>query len=61
MQEAYVELTCPNCNKLWERDPNELGDAETPFECPDCGERAPLGEFARTTRDLEVIEEMEEL
>lgn len=56
--DTFVQLDCPACEKAWERDPNELPEPDTSFTCPDCDERAPLSEFARTQRDLEVIEEL---
>lgn len=53
--ETFVELLCPECNKHWEATPAALPNTDESFDCPDCGERRPLSEFARTTRDLEVL------
>lgn len=53
--ETFVELVCPDCEKYWEASPSELPGADEPFDCPDCGERRPLSEFARSSRDLEIV------
>jgi tRNA(Ile2) C34 agmatinyltransferase TiaS len=53
--EAFVELTCPDCEKHWESSPSSLPSPGEGFQCPDCGGRHPLSEFARTARDLEVL------
>ena len=58
MQEAYAQLTCPDCEKHWETDANTAPDTDADFDCPDCGERRPLSEFAHTSRDLEVLREL---
>jgi predicted RNA-binding Zn-ribbon protein involved in translation (DUF1610 family) len=58
MQEAFAELSCPDCGKAWEVDANDAPDPETAFDCPDCGTQRPLSEFARTGRDLEVLREL---
>jgi len=58
MQEAFAELTCPDCGKLWEVDANDAPAPGATFDCPDCDSRRPLSEFARTGRDLEVLREL---
>ena len=55
MVETYVRLLCPECTKQWEAAPAELPGHDQPFECPGCGERRRLAEFARTGRDLETL------
>lgn len=55
--EAFVELVCPACEKHWEESPTELPAPNESFDCPDCGERRPLSEFARTDRDLDIVRE----
>ena len=55
--EAFVELVCPACEKYWEESPSELPAPNESFDCPDCGERRPLSEFARSDRDVELIRE----
>ena len=55
--EAFVELLCPACEKHWEASPSALPAPSEPFDCPDCGERRPLSEFARTDRDLDIVRE----
>jgi DNA-directed RNA polymerase subunit RPC12/RpoP len=58
--EAFVELVCPECSKHWEASLSELPGPKASFDCPDCGSRRPLSEFARTSRDLEVIRDSAE-
>jgi len=58
MQEAFAELSCPDCEKLWEVDANDAPAPDATFDCPDCGEARSLSEFARTGRDLEVLREL---
>jgi predicted RNA-binding Zn-ribbon protein involved in translation (DUF1610 family) len=55
--EAFAELVCPACGKYWEASPTDLPAPKESFECPDCGERRPLSEFTRTSRDLEIVRE----
>jgi len=55
MVETYVRLLCPECTKQWEAAPGELPPHDRTFDCPDCGERRRLAEFARTDRDLETL------
>lgn len=57
--EAFVELLCPNCEKHWEETPTDLPGPGRAFTCPDCGEERALSEFARTSRDLDVMRETE--
>lgn len=56
--EAFVQLACPACGKAWEASPSALPALETSFDCPDCGERRRLSEYARSHTDLEVIHDM---
>lgn len=55
MEEAYVQLLCPDCTKDWETRPNGLPSARDSFRCPDCETERPLSEFMRTERDLETL------
>jgi predicted RNA-binding Zn-ribbon protein involved in translation (DUF1610 family) len=55
MQEAYAELTCPDCDKLWEIDANTAPAPDADHRCPDCGAGYTLAEFTRTSRDLQVV------
>ena len=59
MNEAFVQLSCPECTKDWEAKPMELPARDEPFACPDCEEQRPTAEFMRTDRDLEVLKEFE--
>lgn len=57
MQEAWVQLQCPDCTEQWEANPADLHRPDREFTCKDCGGTRPLSEFARTARDFEIIEE----
>lgn len=59
MTEAWIQLTCPDCEKDWEESPSALPDPGAGFTCPDCAERRPLSEFTRTQRDFEIVEQFE--
>jgi predicted RNA-binding Zn-ribbon protein involved in translation (DUF1610 family) len=59
MNEAFVQLVCPECTKDWEAKPMDLPAADVAFSCPDCGTERPLAEFMRTERDFEVLKEFE--
>jgi predicted RNA-binding Zn-ribbon protein involved in translation (DUF1610 family) len=59
MDEAFVQLVCPECTKNWEAKPMDLPAADTDFTCPDCGTERSLAEFMRTDRDLAVLKEFE--
>ncbi|WP_255196068.1 hypothetical protein [Halorarius litoreus] len=56
MQAAFAELTCPNCAKLWEEDASYMPDPDEPFACPACTAERLTSAFARTDRDLEVLQ-----
>lgn len=57
MPEAYVNLQCPGCGKVWEGKPHRLPDRRETYRCPDCEAQHPLAEFAQSQRDLEIIDE----
>jgi predicted RNA-binding Zn-ribbon protein involved in translation (DUF1610 family) len=59
MNEAFVQLVCPDCTKDWEAPPMDLPTADADFTCPDCGTERPVAEFMRTDRDLRVLKEFE--
>jgi ribosomal protein S27E len=52
MNEAFVQLQCPDCLKDWERNHAELPAPDVTVECPDCGTTRPTSEFMRTDRDV---------
>jgi predicted RNA-binding Zn-ribbon protein involved in translation (DUF1610 family) len=54
--EAYVQVLCPGCEKLWEESPTDLPGAQAEFTCPRCGHTRRVAEFMRTDRDLEILE-----
>lgn len=58
MQEAYAELTCPDCEKLWEETATDVPAPKESFTCPSCGSQHRTAEFARTERDLAVLREL---
>lgn len=59
MTEAWIQLLCPDCREHWEANPADLPAPGEPFECSACGERRSVSEFARTGRDLEIIEQFQ--
>ncbi|SDF17098.1 DUF7836 family putative zinc-binding protein [Halorientalis regularis] len=59
MNEAFVQLLCPACEKDWEDGPTDLPAADDGFTCPDCGTERRTAEFMRTDRDLELLKEMQ--
>ncbi|SEN25640.1 hypothetical protein SAMN05216388_1002170 [Halorientalis persicus] len=58
MDQAFVQLLCPACEKDWESAPTDLPAPDAQFTCPDCGAERRTAEFMRTDRDLEVLKEM---
>jgi ssDNA-binding Zn-finger/Zn-ribbon topoisomerase 1 len=60
MNEAFVQLACPDCEKHWEDEPMDLPAPDAEFTCPDCGEQRRTSEFMRTDRDLEILQELTE-
>jgi len=58
MQEAWLQLLCPDCGKHWEATAGDLPSPETPFVCDGCGAGRPLSEFMKTARDLELLREL---
>ncbi|QIO22933.1 hypothetical protein [Haloarcula sp. JP-L23] len=59
MQEAWVQLQCPDCEENWEANVTDLSSPDTTFACKDCGHERRLAEFMKTARDLEVLEQFE--
>jgi len=57
MQEAWLQLHCPDCDKNWEAAPTDLPSPDTSFTCEDCHTERPLSEFMKTTRDLELLQQ----
>jgi predicted RNA-binding Zn-ribbon protein involved in translation (DUF1610 family) len=58
MEETYVRLLCPSCNKDWESEPGALPTPDGPFDCPDCGTERPTSEFMRTEHDLRTLKNL---
>ncbi|MFB6137636.1 MAG: hypothetical protein ABEJ42_04765 [Halobacteriaceae archaeon] len=59
MNEAYVQLLCPECQKHWEETPGDLPNHTQNFSCPGCHATRRLAEFMRTDRDLETLKRLE--
>ena len=60
MNEAYVRLLCPDCQKTWGSNPGDLPESTADFECRSCGATATVAEFMRTDRDLEILKRFHE-
>lgn len=58
MQEAWIQLSCPACGKRWQENPVELPEPRESFACEHCGEARTVSEFAKTARDLEILENL---
>jgi len=59
MEEAYVRLVCPECQKDWQSTPSELPTHDTTYHCPNCHASRRLAEFTRTDRDLQTLKELQ--
>lgn len=57
MQEAWLQLRCPDCDKHWEATATDLPSPDTGFSCDGCNAERPLSEFMKTARDLELLRE----
>ncbi|MFB6309048.1 MAG: hypothetical protein ABEH35_06940 [Haloarculaceae archaeon] len=55
MEEAYVRLLCPECQKDWESTPSDLPTPDRTFHCPGCHASRRLAEFMRTEHDLQTL------
>jgi tRNA(Ile2) C34 agmatinyltransferase TiaS len=58
MEEAFVQLLCPECTKAWESSPGDLPDPRENFHCPNCHATRRTSEFMRTERDLETLQSL---
>ena len=57
MEEAYVRLLCPECNKEWEETPTELPDSGNVIHCPNCHASRRVSRFTRTEHDLNTLKQ----
>ncbi|PSQ16988.1 hypothetical protein BRD00_09420 [Halobacteriales archaeon QS_8_69_26] len=57
MEETYVRILCPECNKDWESGPDDLPPSDNNFTCPDCGLTRRTSEFMRTEHDLRTLKQ----
>lgn len=58
MDEAYVQLLCPECTKDWQTSPSSLPDPKEMLHCPNCHATRLTAEFMRTERDLQTLENL---
>lgn len=59
VNETYVRLLCPQCEKHWERNPRELPPHDTDFTCPQCQTTRKTAEFMRTDHDLDTLKQLQ--
>jgi uncharacterized Zn ribbon protein len=55
MNEAWIQLQCPECETTWEENPAEMPEPDAEYACDSCGTTRSAGEFARSTRDFEIL------
>lgn len=60
MSEAWIQLLCPECERMWESSPGDLPAPGERFACERCGATRSVSEFARTQRDLDILESFHE-
>ncbi|MFC7059434.1 DUF7836 family putative zinc-binding protein [Halovenus salina] len=58
MEEAYVRLLCPECNKEWQELPGELPESHRVLHCPNCHASRRVSEFTRTEHDLKTLKQL---
>jgi len=58
MEEAHVQLLCPECGKNWQIKPGELPERERTYHCPNCHASRRLSEFTKTERDLRTLKQL---
>jgi len=58
MQEAWIQLQCPDCATEWEASVSDLPASSQQFQCDHCDSSRPMAEFTKTARDLEVLRDM---
>lgn len=59
MEEAFVQLLCPECSKAWESTPRDLPKPAATFHCPNCHASRRMSEFLRTDRDLKILKSLQ--
>jgi hypothetical protein len=57
MQEAWIQLLCPECGETWEANPADLPAPRERLHCTHCEAHRPTAEFARTDRDYEILKQ----
>ncbi|MFC7138564.1 hypothetical protein ACFQMA_01785 [Halosimplex aquaticum] len=60
MQEAWIQLRCPDCGEQWEANPVDLPEPQGSFTCEQCDGARPVSEFTKTARDFEILESFHE-
>lgn len=56
MQEAWIQLQCPDCAEQWEANPSDVPEPGDALTCEHCDATRRVSEFAKTTRDFEILE-----
>lgn len=59
MNNAWITLSCPDCDEQWEADPAKLPAPDATTTCQHCGSSRPTAEFTQTKRDLEILQSFE--
>jgi predicted RNA-binding Zn-ribbon protein involved in translation (DUF1610 family) len=59
MDEAAVQLLCPECAKHWRETPRQLPAGGSTFHCPNCHASYRISEFMRTDRDLNAFKQLQ--
>ena len=59
MNETFVRLLCPECQKTWEQKPKELPAHTEQLACDGCTAERRTAEFARTDHDLNVLKQFQ--
>ncbi|WP_436926454.1 DUF7836 family putative zinc-binding protein [Halosimplex amylolyticum] len=57
MQEAWIQLRCPDCGEQWEANPADLPEPDGTLGCNHCDTSRRVAEFTKTTRDFEILRE----
>jgi rRNA maturation endonuclease Nob1 len=57
MVEAWIQLRCPSCERIWEASPTDLPAPDDGFECASCGETRTTAQFMKDQRDLEILKQ----
>lgn len=59
MNEAWVQLSCLECDNRWSENPGELPAPDEQYQCPDCRAYATVAEFLLTQQDLQTVNSLQ--